>query len=979
MRKKRASRPDRPDVPQAVTEDARPAVIPAPAAVRRPWYCRDWVLVSAILVLGLILRVWYLAEAVHAPDFSAPQQDPAVMDYHARAIVTGDWSLPPGAETDPEIRTTPYFRPPGHAYFLAVVYFFTGGSYLAPRIVNTVTGLLSIVLLFLLGRSLFNRAVGLIAAFLAATYWGFIFWEGELNDPALFVFLGTFLMYVLLRWTARMGLGWAVLAGLICGGYALMRPNILLFGPFIAAWMLWIAWRRRRWRPLVASWCALALMTFLAIIPVTIRNYKSSGEFVPISTYFGENFLIGNGEDSDGVTPWTPYLQDLEGTGNWSVWVYINAVRGVGKELGIKNITHSAASSHFFHMALRFIREHKMRTLKLAFQKAILFWSPIEITCNKVVQYEKEFYGPLKYMPGFALITALLILGAAWLAWDLGPRSSTARSSPLFREVAPLIFLFVFVYYLSFLPFFVNGRARVPIIPFCLLLGSYGVYRAGEYAWARRYRPLATWLVVFAAIYGLASIQYVRFVPDRSRWHYQRADSYLRLGDVRKAIEEARPILDKPETASYMNMRLARAFAKEGYPDDALKHLMAAIANHPTDPGVLSGGAAELIKLGKIDEGLAHYQEALRLNPGDALSHNNLGLLLADQDKFGDALTHYQEAIRLDPQLSLARNNLGNLLARLGRYEDAIQCYEAAVQAYPRHEDYYYCLAVQLANAGRLDKAIEQYRAALDLVPDDARAHNNLGLLLAGRGQYDEALQHYQEALRVAPEFVLVYANWGNMLADQGKIDEGVAVYRKGLAIQPGDAGLHNGLGYLYDRKGAAEQAMKEYNEALRLKPAFPLAHNNLGNLLAGLGKLDDAIAHYNQALTIDPRDRYAHLNLGDTLMKQNRIDDAIVQYRAALDNAPNNPVVPNNLAIALVRKAQFDDAIRYDELALQLDPNYVNAHCNLGMVLAALGRHEPAVTHFKRALELEPNNMVAREGLDKTRAAARATGMDIK
>ena len=919
-----------------------------------------------------MLRGWYLAEIVHAPDFTALQQDPAVQDYHARGIAFGDWKLPPGAETDPEIRTNSYFRPPGHAYFLSALYFVTGGSYLAVRIVNMALGLVAVVLMYLLGRRVFGRGVGLISAGLMSTYWGFVFWEGEVNDPCLFVFLGPLLMYVVCRWTEKMPVYLAAIAGLICGGYALMRPNILLFGPFLALWMLWVAYRRKQIKRVVFSWIALAGCTFLVIIPVTIRNYVVAHEFVPISTYFGENFLIGNGPEADGVTPWTPYLQHLEGTGNWSVWVYVNVVKGAGREMGIKNAGYSAASNYFYKQTLDYVKTHKLRTLKLALKKAVLFWTPIEITCNKVVQYEKEYYPPLKYMPGFPLVMALFLAGAALFLLDLRARrvlEGTAAAAVRPTEMSLLLFAFVALYFLSFLPFFVNGRARIPIIPFCFLLGSYGAWRVVEYARARETRRTAIWIGAFVALYALASIQYIRFEPDRSRWFYQRADSYIRIGEIDKAIAEARNLLDRPDTASYMNMRLARAFADAGRKEEAFQQFMAALTNHPNDPDVQFSGAAELIRIGRVAEGIAHYDEALRLNPNDARAHNNLGLLLADQQKFPEALAHLRDAVRIDPDYTLARINLGNLLLRIGTrdtIEEAIQNYAQAIEREPKEENCQYNLAVALAASGRVDKAIERYQKALEINPDDARAHNNLGLLLADRKQYAEATKHYEDALRIAPDFALVYANLGNLLADQGKRGEGIAMYEKGLALKPEDAGLQNGLGFLYAGKGDAENALKHYNEALRIAPDYPLALNNLGNLLAQQGKPGEAMKCYQRALAIAPADRNAYFNMAELQSQLKDYDQAIALYRKAADNDPANADIPNGLANALVRKVRFDEAIEYYKAALQLNPKHVGAHNNLGNVLAALGRTDEAAGQFRKVLEIDPGNAVAKDGLQK-------------
>ena len=179
--------------------------------------------------------------------------------------------------------------------------------------------------------------------------------------------------------------------------------------------------------------------------------------------------------------------------------------------------------------------------------RSVLFWSPLEITCNKVVEYEKSYYGPLRYLPGFPAVLALFICGTVIFLDDLRKRQllrGTADADVHSREMSALILAFILVYFVSFLPFFVNGRARVPVIPFFLLVGAYGVYRYIGFIRERNLARAGTWAGVFVALYLLASIQYIPFQPDEARWHYQRAESYLRTGKAQEAVEEGRKVID---------------------------------------------------------------------------------------------------------------------------------------------------------------------------------------------------------------------------------------------------------------------------------------------------------------------------------------------------------------------------------------------------------------------------------------------------
>ncbi|MFP4500533.1 MAG: tetratricopeptide repeat protein [Candidatus Hydrogenedentota bacterium] len=820
---------------QAHTQDGAPPH--SPSGFRRPAF---WL--GVVLLVGVALRLWYLAYVVDAPDFRALRQDMDVQDYHARAMFTGDWTLPAHAPADPEISSTPYYRPPGYPCFLAAVYALTGGSYLAPRLVNMVLGLLTAVLWFLLGRRVFNPWMGVLAAGLSVTYWGSVYYEGEVNDPALFLFLIPCIVWSLVWWAEGPGWRRATLTGILTGCYTLMRPNILAFGPVMALWMLHHLYWHGRMRRLAGSWAALLIGTLVFIAPVTVRNYVVSGEFVPISTYFGENLLIGNGPGSDGYTSWLPYLQELEGTGQFSVWVYPNIVRGLAGEIGDPALTHSEASDIFMKKALDYMAAHPARTLRLTLKKVLLFWSPVEITENKVVHYEKAHYPPLKYMPGFPMVLALLLFGLGALAHDAWrgrlAHPATPRMGPTQAQVVFLLVAFVAVYFGTFLPFFVNARARAPLYGVLLFLGAYGLWRLAAVvrrgAWARA----AAGVLVLAVLYGLASVEWVPYTPDHARWHYARADSYLRSGRVDAAIAEAEAMLGLPGAPlPYMPFRLGHQFARENRHRMAVRLLQQARATdpesqHPAYTQDLTYHiAANLLELGRTQEALEAYEQARALNPEDPRVLNDLGVIAEDRGDLERAERHYRQAIRVAPKFALAHSNLGDLQARTGRIEAAIASFRRAAALAPENPDFHYNLGRLLARAGMVDAAIEQYRQTLAIVPDEARALNNLGMLLAGQGNAAQAAEHYRQAIASAPDFDLPYINLAELLARAGKHARGLAVLEKGLASNETSPKLHYALGRFLLEHGETTRAREHFEAALRLEPGHQRAQDALAAL----------------------------------------------------------------------------------------------------------------------------------------------------
>ncbi len=856
---------------------------------------QGWWLVL-ILAVAVLLRVWYLAEVVKAPDFAELRQDLSVQDYHARAILSGDWTLPEG-RSDPKIATTPYYRPPAYTYLLAVIYLFTGGNYLAPRIFNVILGLVSIVLMYRMVRLLFGTAAGVITAALMATYWGFIYYEGEINDPAVFVFLLPCILFSLHKWSRTKAARWMAVAGVLTGCYALMRPNILLYGPVMAVWALWVAWRDGRSRAAVPAWTALFCATLLTIAPVTLRNYLVSGEVVPISTYFGENLHIGNSEYSDGHTSWTPYLQELEGSGQFSVWEYDRIVQGLGREVGKENLTHSEASTIFMHKALAWIGAHPAAALRLTLKKAALFWSPWEITENKVVQYEKDYYPPLKFLPGFPYVFGLFLFGTILLLRDW--RRNSLPGKPATKAMLPLIFGLIFMYWLSFLPFFVNARARHPLSGFLFMIGAYGVVRLFQFMTQKYFKAAALLTALLVLLVALASIDFVPYRPDKARWHYARADSWLRAGKVELAKAEAERMLR--ETFSlYMPFRIGHALALEKEYAMAERLLRAALGTEeepvPYRQDLYYHIGVVLAADGRSDEARAAYEEALTLNPEDSRAHNDLAILLEEKKDLDGALTHYRAAVMANPEFVLAWSNLGDLLGRTGDTQGAIDAFKKALEYAPDDPGLQYNLGVQFMAAGDMKEAEYWYRATLEHAPKDVRTLNNLGLLLAGQGNRQEAEKLFRQALALAPEYTLARANLGNLFIENGDFEQGIGIYKEGAARFPEDAELLNGIGYQYALHGNTREARRWYERALGLQPDFARARINLAYACLQGEAYDEAFTQFQYLHEQEPGNPDFLLELGNLRARERRYEEAIAFYHQALQQAPDFEAAKKNI-----------------------------------------------------------------------------------
>ena len=660
-----------------------------------------WILI-AILLVGALLRGFYLAEFRHSLSFAMPEVDAGYHDFWARALATGNWTPPP-IYNDPEIHTMPFFRPPGYPYFLALLYKLTGASYLWARILQMLVGLASVVLGFVLARRWLGERTGLIFAAFMAMYWSFIYFEGEFLEPVLLIFLSLALIYELSLWTERITFRRALLTGLIMGIFALVRPNVLLFAPVAVLWALWVLRRRDEVRRIWIGAVGLGLGAAIAISPAAIRNYLVSREFVPISTNGGINLFIGNNPTANGrVTGIIPGLGMFE-----TCFDYPLLKRNLEARLG-GSMTHTEFSKYFSDQAITFVKEHPLDALRLTGTRALLFWGPKEVGHNKEDELERANSRILKHIPGrFPSALGLAVLGTA--IWLVGVRRrKSASSQDLARdEVLVLVLLFVLTYFVSYLPFFVAGRYRVPVVPFMLLLGAYGVDRLIALVVERRFAQVGIWAALLVGPYALACVNFTGYEPDRAFWHFNRGVHYRLADRVDEAAGEYAEALKIKPDLPQPNINLGLIYAESGRPDEAIPLLERALIVLPDNPWAHYGMGIALLSKGDLDRGVRELQTAVHLDPDLVAGHDQLGLMYASRGMYGQAAAEFEAIVKLDPGNASAHYNLALALERL-RY---------------------------------LDPAITEYRNALKLRPDMAKAHKNLAVLLCLKGDYSGAWQ----------------------------------------------------------------------------------------------------------------------------------------------------------------------------------------------------------------------------------------------
>jgi 4-amino-4-deoxy-L-arabinose transferase-like glycosyltransferase len=205
--------------------------------------------------------------------------------------------------------------------FLALVYAFFGFHPLIARLIQAViSGVISTLLFYLLGKSLFNERVGLIAAFLGAIYAYFVYHDAALMTESFFIIGVMACLLIALKISSifnsnyqnkddkshvdgiRKTSGvrilnsptiWWIILGVILGVTSLLRQTILIWIPFMFMWIYWRSSSAKRSAVLKGASVSIIVL-FLFVLPWTIRNYIVYDAFLPLNSNAGYALYSAN-------------------------------------------------------------------------------------------------------------------------------------------------------------------------------------------------------------------------------------------------------------------------------------------------------------------------------------------------------------------------------------------------------------------------------------------------------------------------------------------------------------------------------------------------------------------------------------------------------------------------------------------------------------------------------------------------------------
>lgn len=249
-----------------------------------------WRSLWKVLAVALLIRVvWGLLVPV------VPESDSHAYDTFARNLVNhgvfGWTAAEPFA-----------FWPPGTSIFYAAIYSVFGFSYVAVTVANLLVGLGMVWCTARVVTRFFGPQAGLWAAVVLAVWPTIVMHTTLIVSEQLFIFL---VIATLDAWTLPRRAVWVrgIVAGLLLGAAALVRPTALLLPGVFAAAMAFGPGREQlgpRLREQVTLAAVAGVVMLCLILPWSWRNYQLFGHFVLVSTNGGVTLWMGNAPGTNG-------------------------------------------------------------------------------------------------------------------------------------------------------------------------------------------------------------------------------------------------------------------------------------------------------------------------------------------------------------------------------------------------------------------------------------------------------------------------------------------------------------------------------------------------------------------------------------------------------------------------------------------------------------------------------------------------------
>lgn len=608
---------------------------------------KNFWLSALIFVFAFFLRLLYLLQVKNNIFIQSPVIDSAYYFNRATEILKGNFS---GTELSfHSALLYPYFLAP----LLAV-----RQDGLFALFFQILIGSSTCVLIYFIGKKIFNEFSGIAAGLIAAFYGFSIFAETQFLADFLIPFFLSVMLVIMLYSSNKFKF---FFVGILLGLSALCKITTLIFLPFLLFFLFLMV---RKIRKVIIHFGLLLFGITLPMIPFVLMNYNTSGSLNPLPSGGGITFYVGNNVNATGgfsipkeIYPY--YNNDL-----------IETSKRMAEIESGKRMTSSEASTFWIEKAMDFIRKNPLRVLKLTGKKFILFWNKYESTCVLDFYFFQNKYPLLKFFLSFGIFVPLGLLGIV-----------------LSNKQKSIILHFLLISgILTNLIFFVLGRFRLPATFLIIIFAGYALFSLWSQIKKKAWRRILVFFSILLCFYVFVN------------------------------LPEFKEIKLEP---GYIHSIMSSAYAFQNDREGEIRELKKCLEVSPRYPFAHAKLGDIYWELGDIRASISEYEKETQINPTNASVHAELGRRYGMTENFQKAREQLEIAINLAPMMIEARNNLGIVYRKLKKYDEAIEQFQRVLKIDSTFIETLVNCGNVYRDRGDIDSAIIVYKKALDVAPNE--------------------------------------------------------------------------------------------------------------------------------------------------------------------------------------------------------------------------------------------------------------------
>ncbi len=735
---------------------------------------RPLLVLSGLFLIALAVRGIYFFELSQIPFFDTvlPVYDHTNFDQGALNFSGGDMLA-----RSPNNSYSPLYK-----YFLGIIYYLFGRNFYVVYGVQFMLGALGAVLMFLIGKKLFDSRVGLLAFAGFSLYSIEIIYEGIILRAAFITFLGILSFYMLIRLRESPVPLMLVSCALVLSLFFQSRPNTFLCLPFVIYYIHKYVFTEWELGMRLKGWGMFLGSLVLSFIPLLVQCYLVHGRFVFFDSSGPTAFMAGN-------------FIDYPGAG-----FDVNLLAEFQKKYQMENL--SPASFVFQQVMI-----DPFGFIKMIWRKLYFYFNDLEGASNLSIYLYLENSKVLPFLIShFSLFSSLGVMGVALAIWK--------------KEKVFLLYAFLASLVLSVVLFHVVSRFRVPSAPFLILFAAYAVGCACKWWDRREYLPLTVFAVIFLALfYGLRApedftkIRYVdycnwssTYLTEEKWFDVEEAETYaIKCVEAKRAISSDLGVTKASLASIYKLYGSYLIQQKDERVDNVLQH---AFSIDPFDSELYRMYSEFLETRNEVDSAIRHLHISRLANKNDVASLKSLIQRYYENNSDpGRLLAALKAVLPVERDPNIAQKVKDEIL----RLEGLIA--EKKDKLTPSAEE-----AKKFYSEENWPAAVEEFKKLNAFNAANARFFIEQGKAYEFLNDKENALNSFYDALLIKEENPELNKNLGNYYISNGNPILAILHWKKYLDTAPEN-----------DEKISIQERFRFYSKKLRMK--------NLSKQIIGLSE----------------------------------------------------------------------------------------------------------------------------------------------